>query len=65
MCTEHVWPCPVCGKQYLVYVEFCKDYHPPLLTCPNGTVVADFNMDDGGCPSPVCPNGRHGGCVVS
>ncbi|KAK4180501.1 hypothetical protein QBC36DRAFT_26891 [Triangularia setosa] len=65
MCTEHLTGnCPACGKDYLVFVEFCKDYHPPLMTCPNGTTVVRLEMEEGGCPSPVCPNSRNGGCAV-
>jgi hypothetical protein len=64
MCTEHTADCPVCGKDYLVYVEFCQEYHPPVLVCPNGTVVEQVEMREGVCPSPVCPNSRTGGCQV-
>lgn len=65
MCTEHTTTnCPACGKDYLVYVEFCKKFHPPLLQCPEGTSVNRVEMQDGRCPSPVCPNSRNGGCVV-
>ncbi|KAH7628958.1 hypothetical protein B0T09DRAFT_359058 [Sordaria sp. MPI-SDFR-AT-0083] len=63
MCIEHVThDCAACGKDYLVYVEFCKEFHPPLTRCPNGTIRQRMDMDDGGCPSPTCPNSRHGGC---
>ncbi|KAI1468393.1 uncharacterized protein F4812DRAFT_426563 [Daldinia caldariorum] len=65
MCTEHTAECPVCGKQYLVYVEFCKDYHPPLLRCPRGIAEENEDMQEGRCPSPVCPYSRTGGCNVS
>ncbi|KAK1758013.1 hypothetical protein QBC47DRAFT_294461 [Echria macrotheca] len=65
MCTEHITSdCPACGKDYLVYVEFCKDFHPPLSRCPRGTVVSRIEMEEGDCPSPVCPNSRNGGCAV-
>ncbi|KAK1773881.1 hypothetical protein QBC45DRAFT_62049 [Copromyces sp. CBS 386.78] len=65
MCIEHVThDCPACGKDYLVYVEFCKDFHPPLIRCPNGTFRKRLKMNDGGCPSPTCPNSRHGGCSL-
>ncbi|KAI1379925.1 hypothetical protein F4677DRAFT_299040 [Hypoxylon crocopeplum] len=65
MCTEHTAECPVCGKQYLIYVEFCKDYHPPLLRCPRGIDKTNEDMQEGRCPSPVCPYSRTGGCSVS
>ena len=65
MCTEHTADCPVCGKVYLVYVEFCRSFHPPLLVCPNGTAVNEIEMAEGFCPSPVCPNSHTGGCIVS
>ncbi|KAK4451133.1 hypothetical protein QBC34DRAFT_447753 [Podospora aff. communis PSN243] len=65
MCTEHITTdCPACGKEYLVYVEFCQHFHPPLLYCPRGTAVNRMEMGDGDCPSPVCPNSRNGGCAV-
>ncbi|KAI1129973.1 hypothetical protein F5Y10DRAFT_137934 [Nemania abortiva] len=65
MCTEHVSECPVCGKEYLVYVEFCRHFHPPLVRCPQGTVQENEDMQEGRCPSPVCPYSRTGGCSVS
>ncbi|KAI1343434.1 hypothetical protein F5Y15DRAFT_370042 [Xylariaceae sp. FL0016] len=65
MCTEHTSECPVCGKEYLVYVKFCPDFHPPLLRCPRGTAVERGGMQEGRCPSPVCPYSRTGGCTVS
>ncbi|KAI6085238.1 hypothetical protein F4821DRAFT_151848 [Hypoxylon rubiginosum] len=65
MCTEHTAECPVCGKQYLIYVEFCKHYHPPLLRCPIGIAEVNEDMQEGRCPSPVCPYSRTGGCCVS
>jgi len=65
MCIEHTAECPVCGKEYLVYVEFCRDLQPPLLACPNGTANDIVDMGEGSCPSPVCPNSLTGGCVVS
>lgn len=65
MCIEHTAECPVCGKQYLIYVEFCKDYHPPLLQCPRGIRDENEDMIEGRCPSPVCPYSRTGGCCVS
>lgn len=65
MCTEyHSSVCPACGKDYLVYVEFCKDFHPPLVTCPIGVFIAYIVMDQGGCPSRICPNGPEGGCSL-
>lgn len=65
MCTEHITEdCPACGKGYLVFVEFCKDFYPPLVICPKGTAVDRNQLQDGGCPSPVCPNSRNGGCSV-
>jgi len=64
MCKEHTSECPVCGKEYLIYVEFCHKYHPPLLACPTGTVVVSIEMEEGLCPSPVCPFSRSGGCQV-
>ncbi|KAK0633820.1 hypothetical protein B0T14DRAFT_416999 [Immersiella caudata] len=65
MCTEHITAdCPACGKEYLVYVEFCQHFQPPLLYCLRGTVVNRMEMGDGDCPSPVCPNSRNGGCAV-
>ncbi len=64
MCTEHAGECPVCGKEFLIYVEFCPEYHPPLLRCPNGTVINSSDLVEGVCPSPVCPNSRTGGCQV-
>ncbi|KAI1486497.1 hypothetical protein F5X96DRAFT_654811 [Biscogniauxia mediterranea] len=65
MCTEHTSECPVCGKQYLVYVEFCRYYHPPLLRCVRGIAHVQEDMEEGKCPSPVCPYSRTGGCNVS
>ncbi|KAH7161321.1 hypothetical protein EDB81DRAFT_341761 [Dactylonectria macrodidyma] len=56
--------CQVCGKDYLVLVEFCHDFHPPLLFCPWGMLFFRHNMRDGQCPSPVCPNSLRGGCRV-
>lgn len=65
MCIEyHNSACPACGKVYLVYVEFCRDYHPPLLYCPGGIVIAYLAMGDGHCPSRICPNGADGGCAL-
>lgn len=65
MCTEHITTnCPACGKDYLVYVEFCKHYHPPLLYCTIGTIINRLDMVEGGCPSLVCPNSRNGGCAM-
>ncbi|KAK3311668.1 uncharacterized protein B0T15DRAFT_82568 [Chaetomium strumarium] len=65
MCTEHhTTVCPACGKDYLVYVEFCKDFHPPLLRCPKGTVIVRQAMEQGGCPSRICPNSPGGGCAL-
>jgi hypothetical protein len=64
MCIEYTADCSVCGKQYLVYVWFCPDYHIPLLRCPRGVSVDNIDMDEGLCPSPVCPNSRNGGCAV-
>jgi hypothetical protein len=64
MCTEHTAECPVCRKTYLVFVEFCSVYRPPLLACPLGTLVCSIDMPEGSCPSPVCPNSRVGGCIV-
>ncbi|KAI5924473.1 hypothetical protein F4810DRAFT_125501 [Camillea tinctor] len=65
MCTEHTSECPVCGKRYLVYVEFCRYYHPPLLRCLRGIAHVQEDMEEGKCPSPVCPYSRTGGCIVS
>ncbi|KAI0475857.1 hypothetical protein GGR56DRAFT_439295 [Xylariaceae sp. FL0804] len=65
MCTEHIAACPVCGKDYLVYVAFCRDYHPPRRRCPGGLNIERGDMQEGRCPSPVCPYSRNGGCVVS
>ncbi|KAK4041486.1 hypothetical protein C8A01DRAFT_14776 [Parachaetomium inaequale] len=65
MCTEHHSSvCPACGKDYLVYVEFCKAFHPPLVTCPTGTVAVRIPMEQGGCPSRICPNSPGGGCAL-
>jgi len=65
MCVEHITTdCPACGKDYLVYVEICRSFHPPLLYCPVGTYVNRVDMREGDCPSPVCPNSRNGGCMV-
>lgn len=64
MCTEHTADCPVCGKEYLIFVEFCHEYHPPLLACPRGKTVETSSMEEGLCPSPVCPNSITGGCAV-
>ncbi|KAK0654986.1 hypothetical protein B0T16DRAFT_316640 [Cercophora newfieldiana] len=65
MCTEHITTdCPACGKEYLVYVEFCKHFHPPNFRCPLGIEVNRMEMGEGDCPSPVCPNSRNGGCTV-
>ena len=64
MCIEHCADCSVCGKQYLVLVTFCPDYHPPLVVCPKGVTVETIGMAEGVCPSPVCPNSRTGGCAV-
>jgi hypothetical protein len=64
MCVEHTTECPVCGKQYLLYVKFCHDYHPPLVQCPNGVTEVRTDMEEGQCPSPVCPFSRTGGCEV-
>ncbi len=65
MCIEyHNSACPACGEVYLVYVGFCKDYHPPLLNCPGGTVVAYLVMRNGDCRSRICPNGADGGCAL-
>ncbi|KAK4247629.1 hypothetical protein C7999DRAFT_41061 [Corynascus novoguineensis] len=65
MCTEyHTSVCPACGKDYLVYVEFCKAFHPPLESCPQGTAIARIAMEQGGCPSRICPNSPGGGCAL-
>ncbi|KAK4139945.1 uncharacterized protein C8A04DRAFT_15396 [Dichotomopilus funicola] len=65
MCTEHHSSvCPACGKDYLVYVEFCQAFRPPLLYCLNGTIVARIEMERGGCPSRICPNSAAGGCAL-
>lgn len=64
MCIEHTAECPVCRKKYLVFVQFCLHYHPPLLSCVAGTFVGEIEMGEGSCPSPVCPNSRVGGCTV-
>lgn len=64
MCVEYINKCPACGKAYLIYVHFCWDFYPPLLACPTGTTTVLEDMHDGGCPSPVCPNSRTGGCIV-
>ncbi|ORY55253.1 uncharacterized protein BCR38DRAFT_357096 [Pseudomassariella vexata] len=65
MCTEHYAECPVCGKQYLVYVAFCRNYHPPHTRCPWQIKIERNVMEEGRCPSPVCPFSRTGGCQVS
>ena len=65
MCVEHYRSCPVCGKQYLLYVVFCREYHPPLVRCPRGVTQEDEEMVEGRCPSPVCPYNHTGGCTVS
>lgn len=63
MCTEyHTTQCPACGQSYLIYVEFCKDFRPPLVRCPKGTTVSRIAMKEGGCTSRLCPNGKNGGC---
>lgn len=64
MCSEHTSECPVCRKKYLVFIEFCPEYHPPRLICPRGISTDDIEMNEGSCPSPVCPNSRIGGCAV-
>ncbi|KAK4102293.1 hypothetical protein N658DRAFT_423763 [Parathielavia hyrcaniae] len=65
MCKEHhSTPCPACGKDFMVYVEFCKDLHPPLVLCPKGTVVVRITMEEGGCSSRICPNSPGGGCAL-
>jgi hypothetical protein len=64
MCTQHSAACQVCGKEYLVYVEFCHAFHPPMLVCPLGLLLLGNDMRDGQCPSPVCPNSLRGGCRV-
>lgn len=63
MCTEYTADCPVCGKEYLVYVAFCPYYHPPLFFCVYAAVERD-EMREGHCPSPVCPNSLRGGCQL-
>lgn len=65
MCIEHTAECPACGKKYLVFVEFCQDYHPPFLQCPVGLVEDNKDMQEGRCPSPLCPYTRTGGCAMS
>ncbi|KAK4227391.1 hypothetical protein QBC38DRAFT_509760 [Podospora fimiseda] len=62
--THRTYDCPACGKEYLIFVKFCKHFHPPLLYCPNGTSINKVDMLEGGCPSPVCPNSRNGGCSM-
>jgi hypothetical protein len=64
MCTEHTARCPVCRKEYLIFVEFCNRFHPPLVACPDGKNTELEEMPDGFCPSPVCPNSISGGCAV-
>ncbi|KAK7984555.1 hypothetical protein PG989_011957 [Apiospora arundinis] len=64
MCAEHTAECPVCGKRYLVYVRFCDAFRPPLLICPVGITIVTIEMNEGQCPSPVCPFSRTGGCQV-
>jgi len=64
MCTEHTADCFICGKVYLIYVAFCHKYHPPLLACPDGKGSKSMDMEEGLCPSPVCPNSITGGCQV-
>lgn len=64
MCKQHTAECQVCRKEYLVYVEFCHEFHPPQLVCPRGMLFVREVMREGQCPSPVCPNSLRGGCRV-
>lgn len=64
MCERHTCDCPVCGKEYLIFVKICPHYQ--LGTgCSACTTTVKEDMIEGLCPSPVCPNSRSGGCVVS
>jgi hypothetical protein len=65
MCTAHKRWCHVCGMYSLLYVEFCHNFHPPLLSCPLGERVVLKQMPASQCPSPTCPNSRSGGCAPS
>ncbi|KAK4157414.1 hypothetical protein C8A00DRAFT_11792 [Chaetomidium leptoderma] len=65
MCIEHHSSvCPACGKDYLIYVEFCKNFRPPLVACLVGTTIQRIVMEQGGCPSRICPNSPGGGCAL-
>ncbi|PSR76784.1 hypothetical protein BD289DRAFT_378454 [Coniella lustricola] len=64
MCVRHTYDCPVCGKEYLIFVQLCSKYRPQT-GCLLGTTTVEEAMIEGRCPSPVCPNSRSGGCVVS
>lgn len=64
MCERHTCDCPVCGKEYLIFVKLCIHYHPET-GCASKTITLKETMVEGLCPSPVCPNSRSGGCVVS
>jgi hypothetical protein len=65
MCTAHKRWCHVCGMYWLLYVEFCHDFHPPLAACPHGENIDLKHMPGSQCPSPTCPNSRSGGCAPS
>ncbi|KAL9468631.1 hypothetical protein ACSS6W_010325 [Trichoderma asperelloides] len=64
MCTVHTAECPVCRKEYLIFVALCQDSRPPTHDCPREVTVVPEEMREGGCPSPVCPNSLRGGCQV-
>lgn len=65
MCERHSYDCPVCGREYLIFVKFCPHVRPPESSCPQEITEVREIMTEGHCPSPTCPNSRSGGCVVS
>lgn len=65
MCERHTCDCPVCGKEYLIFVKLCPNLNPATTSCSGQTMTVKDAMAEGLCPSMVCPNSRSGGCVVS
>lgn len=65
MCERRSFDCPVCGREYLIFVKYCPHVHPPESSCPQEIIEVKEIMTEGHCPSPLCPNSRSGGCVVS
>ncbi|KAG7149634.1 hypothetical protein HYQ46_001448 [Verticillium longisporum] len=37
---------------FLIYVEFCHEYRPPLIHCLSGTTTNLLDMVEGRCHSP-------------